>query len=385
MRLTCCMMVKNEEHNLKRCLESVKNLVDEIIIVDTGSTDNTIAIAKEFGAKVYEHPWEDNFSKHRNQSIEYATGDWLFILDADEEVVLNVSIEKFREIIAKVEADGFVSIAVEFSDIQKGVCAMNFNSHRLFKKGHISYKGIVHNKTVINGDSIAVMEIGINHYGYDLDEEKTKAKYERSKKLLLKRISEDENDLEAYFYMSQLESVMKDLKKTLEYATLYIEKSKELGAEVRSTVHFTAYRACYTLQLWDEAKVFLLDRIENLHHECPDIDIAYAFVELGMQMQDYEMIEKGAEKYLSIYEAVEAKRTVLPGFTFTYNANALVFVLYANIMISVYAAVNHLKSFDAIKSLVNETYFKELKDNLNLNMKGFGLPRIEDILRKCQM
>ena len=80
------MIVKNEEDCLGRCLKSVCDHVDEIIIVDTGSTDGTVEIAKSYGARIYHHPWENDFSKHRNQSLSYATGDWIFILDADEEL-----------------------------------------------------------------------------------------------------------------------------------------------------------------------------------------------------------------------------------------------------------------------------------------------------------
>lgn len=80
------MMVKNEEEMLPRCLNSIKHLIDELIVVDTGSTDKTIEIAESFGAKIYHHPWENNFSKHRNQSLGYATGDWIIQIDADEEL-----------------------------------------------------------------------------------------------------------------------------------------------------------------------------------------------------------------------------------------------------------------------------------------------------------
>ncbi|RLB04217.1 MAG: glycosyltransferase, partial [Deltaproteobacteria bacterium] len=83
-RLSVCMIVKNEEKMLPKCLESIREVADEIIIVDTGSTDNTVAIAESFGAKVYFHPWEKDFSKHRNQSLSYATGDWILQIDADE-------------------------------------------------------------------------------------------------------------------------------------------------------------------------------------------------------------------------------------------------------------------------------------------------------------
>ncbi|MFA7012885.1 MAG: glycosyltransferase [Desulfobacterales bacterium] len=84
--LSLCMIVKNEEKHLPRCLKSVRNVVDEMIIVDTGSTDKTIDIARIFGAKVFEFPWTGDFSAARNHSLDQATGDWILILDADEVV-----------------------------------------------------------------------------------------------------------------------------------------------------------------------------------------------------------------------------------------------------------------------------------------------------------
>ena len=85
--ISLCMIVKNEEAFLEQCLKSIKDYVDEIIIVDTGSTDRTVEIAERFTDKIYFHAWENSFSKARNQSLAYATGDWIFIMDADEEML----------------------------------------------------------------------------------------------------------------------------------------------------------------------------------------------------------------------------------------------------------------------------------------------------------
>ncbi|MCG6533589.1 MAG: glycosyltransferase [Syntrophales bacterium LBB04] len=101
------MITKNEEEFLPKCLESIKELVHEIIIVDTGSTDGTIQIAKAFGAKIYQHPWEQDYSKHRNQSISYATGEWILIIDADE-VIAKRDLDKIRRLLSTVRADGLL-------------------------------------------------------------------------------------------------------------------------------------------------------------------------------------------------------------------------------------------------------------------------------------
>lgn len=82
--LSVCIIAKNEENNLLRCLESIKGIADEVILVDTGSVDKTISIAEKYNAKVMEFPWTKNFSSARNKALEMATKDWILCLDCDE-------------------------------------------------------------------------------------------------------------------------------------------------------------------------------------------------------------------------------------------------------------------------------------------------------------
>ncbi len=89
------MIVKNEEDNLKRCLDPIKDLMDEIIIVDTGSSDRTKEIAREYTDKVYDYEWEDDFSAARNYAFSFATGDYIYSADADE-VIDRENAEKLR-------------------------------------------------------------------------------------------------------------------------------------------------------------------------------------------------------------------------------------------------------------------------------------------------
>src|SRR5262249_5134612 len=83
-KVSLCMIVKNEEGNLPACLESVRDLVDELVIVDTGSVDRTKEVAGRFGARVVDFAWVDSFAAARNETLKNATGDWVFWMDADD-------------------------------------------------------------------------------------------------------------------------------------------------------------------------------------------------------------------------------------------------------------------------------------------------------------
>ena len=84
MKISACVITKNEEKNIVKWLDCMKEIADEIIVVDTGSKDNTVETAKKYDAKVYEIKWENDFSAAKNYAIDRASGDWIIFLDADE-------------------------------------------------------------------------------------------------------------------------------------------------------------------------------------------------------------------------------------------------------------------------------------------------------------
>ena len=180
MSISACMIVRDESKVLARCLNSIKDWVDEIIVVDTGSKDNTIEIAESFGAVVFEQPWQDDFSLHRNYSISKATKDWIFVIDADEEVLAEDGLA-----MKKMLADGIENdvIAVDVLSLygEEKVARSILPMLRFFRASiQPRYKGAVHNAPVINGNvPVYRIPFRILHYGYDLDKETMEKKYLR--------------------------------------------------------------------------------------------------------------------------------------------------------------------------------------------------------------
>jgi len=136
-KISIAMIVKNEEVMLEQCLMSVKE-ADEIIIIDTGSTDNTIKIASKYTDKIYtDYKWRDNFAEARNYANSKCTGDWILVLDADEELEIG-GIKKIRKAIAETKGNSLDLIVYA-----EKTC---FDSPRVFRnRKEIFWKGAVHN------------------------------------------------------------------------------------------------------------------------------------------------------------------------------------------------------------------------------------------------
>ena len=207
--VSLCMIVKDEEANLARCLASVKPIVDEMIVVDTGSTDRTRDIAEFFGARVYEFEWNGDFAEARNFSLLKAKGDWILIMDADE-IISPQDYIRFRKLTAKKP-----SRPVAYSIVTRNYCNManiiGWNPNegkypkeeaahgwlssekvRLFSNNNnIKFKGAVHEMVDadLKNQGIVIKKCGIpvHHYGR-LDAEKLNHKslmyYEIGKKKL---------------------------------------------------------------------------------------------------------------------------------------------------------------------------------------------------------
>ncbi|MBO8127809.1 MAG: glycosyltransferase [Peptococcaceae bacterium] len=211
-KISLCMIVKDEEQNIRRCLSSVAGAVDEIIVVDTGSTDSTPQIAREFGALVHSFPWNDNFSDARNASLELATGDWILFLDADEELAKE-SRDVLRALTADDTVEGYFVKIINYLGNEGWIEACPDLVFRLFRnRPDYRFHGAVHEQIVdviLERNNQARYQIAdnlvINHYGYLNQQIAAKDKKNRNLALLQRELAKDpDNRLLRYHYGVEL-------------------------------------------------------------------------------------------------------------------------------------------------------------------------------------
>jgi glycosyltransferase involved in cell wall biosynthesis len=169
LAVSACIIAKNSEKQLEQCIKSLNGLVDEIILIDTGSNDNTASLAKILGARVYHHTWENNFSRARNEAFKYVQQPWILIIDTDEELVVN-DLPKLKEIFKTTSFDSFFIYREDILNEQEKADALTC---RLLKtEKNYRYQGIIHETTNIDYQTTATIErdiIFIRHYGYNSD------------------------------------------------------------------------------------------------------------------------------------------------------------------------------------------------------------------------
>jgi len=202
--LSLCMIVKNEEHNLPRCLASVGKLAVQIVIVDTGSTDRTVEIARQFNAEVYFFPWQNDFSAARNESLKYARGEWILILDADDELTPKAQ-TTIPQLIIDSEYDAFGLIIRNLSTPDDLVRYVDDVRYRLFRNGKgFCYENKVHNQIapsiIRNGGKTRDTDLVILHYGYL---ENPRAKAERSLPMIQSALEADPNNAYLIFKLAE--------------------------------------------------------------------------------------------------------------------------------------------------------------------------------------
>lgn len=197
--ISLCMIVKDEELHLDRCLSSVNEIVSEIIVADTGSQDGTVELARRHGAKIIHVPWEDDFAKARNASLEHASCSWILVLDADEEAV-NWEAEEVSQLLREERVYGyFLQLESRIGEggpqeyVTDAVC-------RLFRSDpRIRFRGTIHEEAVqsmmeLSERPVSFAGLRIRHYGYLPEEIERKHKNARNLALIERALQQQPGD-----------------------------------------------------------------------------------------------------------------------------------------------------------------------------------------------
>lgn len=231
--LSICMIVKNEQKNLVWCLDSFLPIIHrewtELIIVDTGSKDATIQIAKKYTDRVYSHKWKNDFSKARNYSISKAKGDKILIIDADERLDPSSLYYLERFILNKrhIKHTGFIRVRnfytgdlIQYSELMQ---PRIFYNDRKFH-----YEGVIHNKPKIQKSYryFFGQNIIINHYGYVFQNNKAllEQKRDRSLPLLLAEYERNSNNFHILTHLLKTFYMLQDWDNVIKYGEKWIIK-----------------------------------------------------------------------------------------------------------------------------------------------------------------
>jgi tetratricopeptide (TPR) repeat protein len=310
--ISACLIVKNEQELLSRCLSSLRDVVDEIVMVDTGSDDRTIEIGTEFGCRIFHFPWSGDFSAARNESLRHATGEWIFIIDADEELA-DESRENLRRAAGRPD-NGIISVSVYNKSLETDRVSSFLPSIRLFRRElGLKYHGIVHNRLILP-DKAPVMrsDIRLYHYGYDLSHDKLERKKARSLELLQKQLDENPDDIFANFNIAQLlrglggSADAETCGHIIEHAERVIRTGKESAdAEYfgyRLMAHMQAASALCTVGRYKEAEKHCRKAL-RLRPDYIDAVMMLANIRLGG-----EQFQKAEKHYLRYLELVDRYR-----------------------------------------------------------------------------
>lgn len=310
--ISLCMITRNEEKYLDQCLNSVKDLVDEIIIIDTGSTDKTKEIAKKFNAKIFDFKWQDDFSAARNESLKHATKDWIFVLDADE-VIEKKDLEKIKNIVNdndfagfKLEQRSYINNYFEgalenksdFGLVKQYPFYISNSLVRLFKNNlGIKFEHKVHElvENYMEEHDFKYKKTGIilHHFGSLKDEKTIKEKAEQYSKIILKQLDENPESARYNYQAGRLYLGRGDLSNALEYF------KKAAKIEPSYKLVFSEIAKIY-LQMNDKNKAieyFKKSIKYNKENPSPANNLAVAYMSIGKFDKAKEILEEQLKKH----------------------------------------------------------------------------------------
>lgn len=264
--LSACLIVKNEEKNLDRCLKSLVPICDEIVVVDTGSSDRTVEIAQQYGAKVGHFQWIGDFAAARNASLEMASGHWALWIDADEELPAE-AIPSFREGLMRPHFGGYFIQIVNFMDAENPANQYVHTPVRLFRCiPEIRFEGRVHEQVLQDFDrhgflTATMTNAQLYHYGYQAESMKDKDKINRTISMLEKEVRDHARDPFQWFNLANAYCVARrypDAERAARIAIHFLEPHTPYGPvtyQILTTALLAQGKALEALQAGEDAEM----------------------------------------------------------------------------------------------------------------------------------
>lgn len=289
------MIVKDEEKFIGQSLESVRAFADEIVVVDTGSSDNTAEIAKTFGARVFHHPWEDDFGMHKNQAIGHATGDWILFIDADEALKQDCGPVLKKAVDQTEEEAVFITIISYFNN---NASRSRESKVRLFQNNpRIRYQGIVHEQ-LVGYRSSRTHPICLFHYGYDLDKTTLKEKSKRTLDLIKKQIADEPDN---YWHRHNLAVTHASdfcFKEAIDSAIIALELADKQGQDDHDLlwIYYVLSSSSFKLNDLKAAEKYALASIDrSIHH----LDAHFILTLVYHAKKDWDRLQDAAQNFIS--------------------------------------------------------------------------------------
>jgi len=313
--LTLSMIVKNEENMLEDCLKSVQGLVDEIVIVDTGSTDKTLEIAKKYNAKIHHFKWIDDFAEARNEALKFSTGKWILYLDADERIDRdNLIIEKLKHDLKNADENlGGIIITIEsdHSNMDGSTEKHRGGYPRLFRNlGYpkIYFKGRVHEQITpsLMEHNLGMMssDIKIIHEGYNIPEEEMQIKLKRNYTLLLRHVQEEPLNGYAWYQLGQTLGRLQLMKESEDAIRMAI-KCENLSPSVYASAASTLAQYSGNKREYTDALFWADESLKKAPKQIYGLNLkGYALLELGQKSEAKEIFEVSHQLWKSKQNSV---------------------------------------------------------------------------------
>jgi glycosyltransferase involved in cell wall biosynthesis len=382
MLLSAALMVKNEQKYLEQCLKTLCSFIPDIqiIILDTGSTDDTVKIAQKYTKLIYHQPWQDNFALHRNKSFSYCTGDWILQIDADEQMCYpqGGSAEMLLDFLKKVPED-IHAVGMPLKDWRKSEnrYSAEFDVVRIFRRGKMHWKRRVHNEAIYEGVAAYYPMSFLKHWGYDLNEEQKKAKAKRTITLLNQSLKEDPSDYQSYFYLSQAHCAWLDDDETaLKNAHMYVDFKGLLGKNFNPSIYHLVIGIYMKNKDYENAIKWIN---MGLAHNVQNIDVCYDLLQLGLNQSKAEYIAIGAQKYVAAMENLQKNRLNASGqFFFSNTPTHYCLALHYLTTALFEKATIELAKLKHVLPKCSTEIQKEINSKLSEFTKALGWEKIED-------